>query len=354
MAFIKIHNVAFRGISACVPQSVEENVCLPFYNSPEEAQKVIASTGIERRHISPKCTTAMDLGAKAAECLLEKLNWDKSSIDLIAFCTQNPDYINLPNSFLVHKYLDLNENTMCLDYFHGCPGWVSSLSSVGSMIQNGTVKRAILFSGDTVTKDHDISNHETRPLFGEGVTATALEFDQNACEMMFYFGTLSTDGDATALKLGGYRNPYSLESLQYDLDRKMGKLSENQVIEKMESMDVFSFAISKVPKAVKKLCAEFAVNIEDIDFFTFHQANKLILENIAKRLKISIDRVPMSLKNYGNTTSASIPLTLVSECGKILSNSHKRHIVCGFGTGISWGTAYFETNNLVCPTVVEI
>ncbi|MBO4372084.1 MAG: ketoacyl-ACP synthase III, partial [Bacteroidales bacterium] len=190
MAFIKIHNVSFRGISACVPQNVEENANLPFYNSPDEAQKVIASTGIERRHIALKGTTAMDLGANAAECLLKNLNWDKSSVDLIAFCTQNPDYINLPNSFLVHKQLEFGENTMCLDYFQGCPGWVSSLSSVGSMIQNGTVKRAVLISGDTVTKDHDMSNKETRPLFGEGATATALEFDQNASDMMFYFGTL--------------------------------------------------------------------------------------------------------------------------------------------------------------------
>lgn len=354
MAFIKIHNVAFRGLSACVPQNVEENANLPFYNSPEDAQKVISSTGIERRHIALKGTTAMDLGAKAVECLLENLGWDKSTVDLIAFCTQNPDYINLPNSFLVHKRLELNENTMCLDFFQGCPGWVSSLSSVGSMIQNGTIKRAVLISGDTVTKDHDISNPETRPLFGEGATATALEFDQKASEMMFYFGTLSSDGDATALKLGGYRNPYSLESLQYDLDRKLGKLSENQIIEKMESMDIFSFAISKVPKALKKLCGEFEIDINSIDLFTFHQANKLILENIAKRLKISMERVPLSLKNYGNTTSASIPLTLVSECCKILSNSHKRHIVCGFGTGLSWGAAFFETNNIICPDVVEI
>lgn len=354
MAFFKVDNVAVKGIAACVSKNTEENLSLPFYSSLEEAQKMISATGIKRRHITPKNLTASDLGFKATEKLLDSLGWEKQSVDLLAVCTQNPDYINHPNSFVIHDKLALGENTMCLDFFHGCPGWVTSLSSVCSMIQGGMIKRAILISGDTVTRDNDPSNKETRPLFGEAVTATALEFQENAPKMFFHSGTLSSEGKALILKNGGYKNPYNFETLKYDLDRKSGKLSASEVDDKMDSMDVFSFAISKVPKAVKKICAEFAVDIESIDYFTFHQANKLILENIAKRLKISIDKVPMSLKNFGNTTSASIPLTLVSECGKILNNSHKRHIVCGFGTGLSWGAAFFETENLICPDVVEI
>lgn len=354
MAFLKINNIALRGISACVPKNIEENIFLPLYSSRDEAQKVVDAVGIERRHIATLSVTASDLGFKAAETLIESLGWDNSSIDLLAVCTQNPDYINFPNSFVIHNRLGLTDKTMCVDYFHGCPGWVTSLSSVCAMMQNGFLKRAILVVGDTVSKDQDSSNSETRPLFGDACTATALEFQQETSAMFFHSGTLSEDGKALILADGGYRNPYTLESLQFDLDRKMGKLSSDQITSKMDSMDVFSFAISKVPKALKKLCQEFCIDINTVDYYTFHQANKLILENIAKRLKINIEKVPMSLKSYGNTTSASIPLTLVSECGKILSNSHKRHIVCGFGTGLSWGAAYFETENIICPPIVEL
>lgn len=134
MAFLKVEKVAIRGISGCVPSQIEENISLPFYSSKEEAEQVIAATGIERRHVSPKDITASDLCLKATERLIEDLGWEKESIDLLAFCTQNPDYVNHPNSFVVHEKLGLKESTMCLDFFHGCPCWVSSLSAVSQMI----------------------------------------------------------------------------------------------------------------------------------------------------------------------------------------------------------------------------
>ena len=134
MAFLKVDNVAIRGLSGCVPSQVEENITLPFYSSKEEAGQVIAATGIERRHVSPKDITSSDLCLRAAERLIEELGWEKDSIDLLAFCTQTPDYLNHPNSFVVHEKLGLKESTMCLDFYHGCPGWVTSLSSVASLV----------------------------------------------------------------------------------------------------------------------------------------------------------------------------------------------------------------------------
>lgn len=137
MAFLKTEKVAIRGISGCVPSKVEENIDLPFYQSKDEAKHVIEATGIERRHIAPKGITASDLCLQAASKLIEELKWDKDSIDLIAFCTQNPDYINHPNSFVVHEKLGLPESTMCLDFYHGCPGWVSTLNAVSQVVTGG-------------------------------------------------------------------------------------------------------------------------------------------------------------------------------------------------------------------------
>lgn len=354
MAFVKVEKVAIRGISGCVPSQVEENIDLPFYSSKEEAEEVIEATGIERRHVSPKNITASDLCLKAAEKLIEELGWGKDSIDLLAFCTQNPDYVNQPNSFVIHEKLGLSENTMCLDFFHGCPGWVVSLSAITKLMANGEIKRAIFVDGDTVSKDQDSSNREERPLFGDAGTATALEYDESAEPILFNIGTKSEDGGALTREQGGYRNPFTIETLAKELSRLAGTLPAEENETKMDSMDVFSFAITKAPKAIKKLCSEYEINIEDIDKLVIHQANKMIVETIAKRMKVSMEKVPLGLKNYGNTTSASIPMALVSECRESLVSGKQKNLVCAFGTGLSWGAAYFVTKNIVCPEIQEI
>lgn len=350
MAFLKVENVSIRGISACVPPFVEENRDIPFY-SPCEAEQIIKATGIERRHIAGPDICVSDLCTLAAERLLEELGWEKESLDLLALCTQNPDYVNLPTSFIVHERLGLKESTMCQDYFHGCPGWVTSLSCVSSMIASGSIKRVLLLVGDTVSKDQNQGSHESRPLFGDCCTATALEYEEGAPPMYFNNGTQSDGGKALILTHGGYRNPFTHETLEKELLRRAGKLAEGEGDE-MDGMDVFSFAITKVPKALKKLCAEYDVNLEDVDHLVLHQANKLIVEAVAKRLKMPSEKVVLGMRNYGNTTNASIPLAIVSECSDEYRNNHQRSLVCGFGTGLSWGTAFFETEKLILPDVI--
>ncbi len=353
MAFFKINNVSIRGMSGCVPKNVEENKDLPFY-SPEEAVRVIEEIGIVQRHIAPAEITVADLCYEAAAKLIEELGWEKDSVDLLALCTQNPDYINQPTSFLVHEKLGLPQSTMCLDFFHGCPGWVVSLSSVCSLVSTGNIKRAILLDGDEVSKWTMANNRETRPLFGDAGTATALEFDSQAKPFYFNIGTLSEEGKALIEPYGGFRHPHTMETLKYSLDCKAGKVPKEKWIKVMDSMDIFSFAITKVPKAMKALCAEFDIDINDIDKLVLHQANKFMLENIAKRMKVPMEKVPLGLRYYGNTTSASVPLAIVTECQKQITTGVQKNLVCGFGTGLAWGAAYFETDKIVCPDVVEV
>ena len=142
--------------------------------------------------------------------------------------------------------------------------------------------------------------------------------------------------------------------MKYTLDARAGRLPKEKWKKVMDSMDVFSFAITKVPKALKALCSEFNISIEDIDKLVLHQANKFMLENIAKRMKVPMDKVPLGLRYYGNTTSASVPLALVTECQKELTKGVQKNLVCGFGTGLAWGAAYFETDKIICSDVVEI
>ena len=353
MAFLSISNVAIKGMSACVPSYVEENRDVPFYTA-EEAEKVIETTGVERKHIVNNGITASDLCLRASERLLDELGWDRDSIDLICNVTQTSDYINHPNVFVLHDKLGLKKDCMSLDLYHGCPGWVVGLSTVASLMSHGSIKRALLLDGDNITSIQYAQDREGRPLFGDCGTATAMEFDESASPMFFQTGTNSKDGEALIRKKGGSRQPYTLDEYRQEIGMRNGELATEGVDDLMDGMSVFSFGISTPPKSVKQLCEHYGINIDNVDKLVLHQANKFMVQKIAKKLKVDSDRVPFSLRDYGNTTSASIPLTIVSQCACEYSNNSMKTIACGFGTGLSWASVFFETSGMVCPEVIEI
>lgn len=352
MAFLTIPNVRIKGISACVPSQVEENKDLPFY-TPEEAAKVIETTGVERKHIVSDGVTASDLCQKACEKLLSDLNWEPESIDAICYVTQTPDYLNHPTGFVIHKNMNFSSDCMVLDVFHGCPGWVVGLSTLASLVSLGSIKRAILVDGDSITIGRIALDRESMPLFGDCGTATALEFDEKAPLMHFNHGTNSQDGDALIHNEGGARNPYTFKSAEIEIKLRKGELSpEDVAVDTMDGMSVFSFGISAPPKSIKKLCTEFGIELEGVDKVVIHQANLYMLKTIVKKLKIDPEKAPSCLREYGNTTSTSIPLNIVSQCKNDYSTKKQKTVVCGFGTGLSWAAAYFETDSIVVPEVI--
>lgn len=118
-------------------------------------------------------------------------------------------------------------------------------------------------------------------------------------------------------------------------------------------MDVFSFAITKVPKSVRKVLELIDMKKESVDYYLFHQANLMLNETIVKKMKLSPSQVPYSIHKFGNTSSASIPLTMITEIQEPLRMRPLKLIGCGFGVGLSWATVYFETENVVCPDLIE-
>lgn len=351
MAFFSVNNVAIRGISACVPPKVEENRDISFYTS-EEAEQIIKSTGIERKHVVEPGITNLDLCEKAFYALNEKLGWELDSIDAVFYATQTEDYVTPPNVFVIHDRLNLSENCFALDINHGCPGWVVGLSTIASMISAGCIKRAVFFDGDNCTAVNYKLDREARPLFGDCGTCTALEFDTNAKPMEFHVGTVSKDGGALLRKYGRSRNPHTEETFKKELDMLEGNIPITIENADMDGASVFSFGISTVPKSIKAFCEHFGISIGDVDKIVLHQANKFMLDKIAKKIGANKDQVPSSLKNYGNTTSASVPLTIVSECVDDYATKTMNTIGCGFGTGLAWGTVHFITDKIICPKVV--
>ena len=351
MAILTIKNVSVRGIAACVPPQTEATRDIEFYATPEEAANVETATGVIRKHVVKDTgVTGADLCIRAAERLLDDLGWERDSIDLIVNVTQTSDYINHPNVFVAHERLGLKKECMSLDLYHGCPGWVVGMISATSLLSHGTMRRCILLDGDNISSMQWALDHESRPLFGDCGTATALEFDETASPIHFDTGTNSTDGKALIHEHGGYRNPYTLDSLKNELDMRSGKLAPME--NGMDGMSVFSFGISTPPKSIKKLCENNNIDLASIDKLVLHQANLFMVQKIAKKLKVEEDRVPISLGEYGNVTSATIPLTIVSQCGEEYRGKSMKTVACGFGTGLSWASIYMETDNLIIPDVI--
>lgn len=350
MANFKVNNVSIKGISACVPTHVEENANLSVFKNGE-AERVIKQTGIERKHkVEGFGITAADLCEKAFIKLVEGLGWEKESIDLLAFVTLTPDYLEPPTGCVLQGRLGLSERCFVLDLTQGCPGWVNGLATVSALLSSGNMKRAILLNGDTATLMRSNLDKESLPLFGDAGVATALEYDEEAFGFEFNFGTRGKDYESIIRRTGGFRQPITEDSLKF---RDYGdNISRRDIDAVMDGMSVFAFGISTAPKSVLSLCEKYQICLDDIDMFIMHQANMYLNEKIRKKLKIPAEKTPYSLKDFGNTSGASIPVTIVTQCHERFENEELDNIGCAFGVGLAWGSVHFKTNRIVCPKVI--
>ncbi len=349
MAFLDIRDVSVRGISACVPSHAESIQEIYRWDG---ADTFIGSTGIASRRRAADSVTAADLCVAAAEELIAQLGWEKSGIDAVVFVSQTPDYILPATSCVVQRNLGLSKDCYALDISLGCSGWVYALSVISALMQNGTIRKGLLLAGDTVTKLCSPGDKSTFPLFGDAGTATALEHDPHSSGLKFVFNNDGNGYETIICREGGFRAPVTGDSLKVrahgDGIRRRGTDLE------LDGMDVFSFGITKAPKSVKELCVHFGIDTGNVDLFTFHQANRMMNEMIRKKLKLPGDKVPYCLDEFGNTSCASIPLTLVTREREKLTTGKLAHVACGFGVGLSWGSVYFETDRIVVPKLTEI
>jgi 3-oxoacyl-[acyl-carrier-protein] synthase-3 len=350
MAFLNIPNVKIQGIASCVPktkQLVDDCRCL----TKEDAAKLSATTGIKERRIAGELCTS-DLCLAAANKLIDELGWERSSIEALVFVTQTPDYILPSTAPLLQNKLNLSEKCLTLDISLGCSGYVYGLSTLAALVSMGSIKRALLLVGDTVTKICSEQDKSTYPLFGDAGSATALCYDKDAKPI---YTNLRSDGEgyqSIIIEDGGARSPISKDSLVVN-EIEEG-ISRNAAQLNLNGMDVFSFGISKVPGAVKELLANFEIDINTIDHFVFHQANKMMNERIRKKLDLDAEKVPYSLESFGNTSCATIPLTITTEIADKLNSAPAKLLLCGFGVGLSWGAMYIETDDLLCLPLIEI
>lgn len=351
MALFTIPNVKIAGISACAPKKKESNLDYDVL-TPNELRLLVKTTGVEYRRIADNDVCTSDMCFVSAEKLINDLNWDKKDIQAIIFVSQTPDYFIPATGILLQDRLKLPKSSMAFDVNLGCSGYVYGLSVISNIISSKQSRKALLLVGDKSTFSISKRDKSTYPLFGDAGTATALEFDKNASEMVF---NLQSDGSgykAIMVPEGGLRSPINVKSLEY-VEIEKG-ISRSGISLHLNGPDVFNFSLREVPPNIKELYLYNSTSNEDYDYFVFHQANKLIIESIRKKLKIESEKVPYSINNFGNTSSGSIPLTIVTELKEKLKNKSVSLLLIAFGVGLSWGTVSVRIDNMVCPDLIEI
>lgn len=352
MSQLTTRKVRIVGMSACVPSTIEENLTLPIFADESEAAKVIASTGIERHRKADKGCTASDLSVKAIEKLVADLDWQMTDIDCFFYVCTSRDYIAPQTSCIMQDRLGLRQDCFVMDLPLGCSGWVYGMSVITSMMQLGTFKKGILVAAETNTLNRSPKDRTVRPLFGDAATVTALEYDESFTKPYnFVFGVDGSGAEAVMAHYGGMRNPTTIDSLQeVEVEPGVIRKGTDMVV---KGMDVFGFAIKQPPRSIKELIEVFQIDIEQIDYLFLHQANKFIDEKIRKSLKVPAEKVPYCITNFGNVTSASIPLTMVTQCADRFSREGTHSIACGFGVGLAWATMEFYTKKMIISELIE-
>ena len=341
MAYWNIKKVALRGVTGTVPNNPVKTTDFDFFTE-KDAETFDNTVGIKNRYIAPDNLCASDLCFDAAERLIAGLEWEKETIDVLLFASVTGDYKTPPTSAILQDRLGLPTSTFVLDVPMGCCGCMYCINVAGNMLSAGTAKRAIVLVGDTAMRMGNPKDKSRGPLFGDSGTALALEYDPSASDIIIDFNTLGSGYEALMTPHGGYRHPVTEESfIEEDFGNGIIRSPKDALI---NGMNVFSFAITKPPVSVKKMLEEQGLDKDhDVDFFLIHQANKLIVDRLVKKLKLPVEKVPYNLQKFGNLGGASILMLMTSEIAEELSTRPLTLLCSSFGLGLTWGTMVLRT-----------
>ena len=330
MALSKHTGSEIVGIVTVLPKTVEDNLELEML-SPDERKALVNHTGIRYRRIASKQTTIKDLFEKATNQLLEKLAWENNQIDVLICVTQTPQMVIPSVACRLHGDLNLTPNTMCFDIVSGCSGFVYGLQVVYSMLASlGRDARAILCCGDISTQLIDANDKSVRPIFSDAASAIAIEYKKGAKDICGFFN-LPSDGSGQ----------HAIEITHQHNDKMQ-----------LNGIDVFGYSVKLVPQNIQQILDFSQHSLVFPDLFVLHQANQLINESIRKKLNIPEEKVPYSITEFGNTASASIPLTLSlawDDCAK-----HSNWILAtGFGVGFSVASVLLPFQPKFCSIIQD-
>ena len=332
MVYSEYNGIGILCIAASVPQYKLDIATLKDDSNedPKFITSFIKKTGIASKHISGMDQTASDFSYSAAKQIETTGKYEPEEIGILINVTQNPDYRTPSTALALHKRLALKKDCIAFDVNLGCSGFVYGVSLAASLLMASSAEKALVLIGDTQARSRkglDIGQRSsnTTLLFGDASAAVLMGKDKGSCIK----SALMSDGTghkALSTPYNAWKHPIGPETFPGD------------------DIAVFNFTINEVPDLLKKFTKRIGTDISLYDSLILHQANMMIIKNIAKRVDIPMEKVPISLDRFGNTSGASVPLTIVDKYG-MNDNSKDIHLLAsGFGVGLSWGAIDFTIN----------
>lgn len=330
--------VSIEAVEYHLPSTILTNEQLGRENPSWEMNLVEARAGVVNRRIARQDETALDLGYEACLKIFSAGKFKREDVDALIFCTQSGDYIMPPNSCVLHKKLDLREDVFAFDYNLACSGYIYGLSIAQGLILSGMCRNVLLVTADTYSKYINKKDRSARVLFGDGAAASWLTASRSGAGILdIACATSGKDFEKFMIPAGGARIPRSQSTAEAQTDGSGNSRSLENI--RMDGLGIYAFVNSKIPKHVSKLLEKNGLTADDIDLFIFHQASKMALDALAKGMNLKPEKVFTNIRDIGNTVSASIPIALKDALASGRAKKGDRIVLCGFGVGLSWGTA---------------
>jgi 3-oxoacyl-[acyl-carrier-protein] synthase-3 len=327
-----------KGISYYLPKTILDNNELN-QDFPEwSVDKISSKTGIFERRISDKNEFTSDMAIEASLKLFKEYNVSPNKIDFVLLCTQSPDYFLPTTACIIQNKLGIPTTAGALDFNLGCSGYVYGLAIAKGLIASNIAKNILLITSETYSKFIHPKDKSNKTIFGDAASATLISIEGFADILDFELGTDGSGAENLIVRNGAVKNP-SLSGV--DTIDEFGNIrNDNNLF--MNGSEIFNFTSNSIPPLINKILNKHSLNLDNIDLFVFHQANKFLLNHLRKKLGIPEEKFYIYLENCGNTVSSTIPIALKEA---INENKIKGNILlAGFGVGYSWGSCIIKIN----------
>ncbi|MBL8892160.1 MAG: ketoacyl-ACP synthase III [Planctomycetaceae bacterium] len=318
---------ALGPIAIHYPELIETNEFLAAANPSWDMELIGEKTGIYKRHIAAPSETASDLGVAAAEKLFAEHQIDRSSIDFVLLCTQTPDCPLPTTSCMMQERLGLSTKCGALDFNLGCSGYVYGLSLADGLIRTGAVRRVLLITAETYSKYINPADRSLRPIFGDAAAATLLEAHDEPSITSMQFGTDGSGANTLLVNQGIRPKEKALRP------RHRARWGSDLY---MDGPSLINFAIGAIPNVVEDVLRSEGITMDDVDLFLLHQATYKMLDQLRERLGLVFDKMPLCMRDVGNTVSSTLPILIDDLRQKQQLTPELRTMMIGFGVGWSW------------------
>lgn len=341
-----LNGIKIQAVAAAVPTFVDDLSRYREKYGSESVDKFKAMTGVKQRRLASNNQTSSDFAYIAAKKIMEEENIAPEEIATCVFVSQTTDYPTPATACVLQKRLGLPLDCLCFDVNLGCSGFVYGVNIAASLMKTNGINKGLVLVGDTTSRIYSDDDRSGCMLFGDSGAAALLAQSEDS-EMLGAFKSDGYNFKAIIQYAGGFRNR--------GITNKKTLWADGNIRSDYDSImhgdDVFLFTISEVPEMIKEHLEDIRKTADDFDTFVLHQANDFILKRIAKKCKIPVEKIPVSLDRFGNTSVTSIPLTLCDAYGD--KDGEINALMCGFGIGLSWGIITTKINAAHIYPIIE-